>query len=781
MKTWHWQALLWLAIWAASFSTAWAQPGPPHIGFVYPAGGQRGTTFQVTVGGQFVNDAKQARFSGRGVQAVVLGEVKLPPMNEASQLRDKLRALMNAARDDAKEKEVAEILTTLYRTYVLEARRRIPAISESILLQVTLDPDAEPGPRELRLDTPRGMSNRLAFYVGTLPEFCEPEPVLPPEPKEARVATGAGPKRQTLDVTLPAVVNGQIIAREPNLPSWATDRFTPGDADRYRFEARKGQQLVLAASARALIPYLPDAVPGWFQATLTLYDAHGKELAYGDDYRFQPDPVLFYKVPEDGQYVVEIKDAIYRGRPDFVYRITIGELPFITGIFPLGGRAGEQTTIELQGWNLPVDKLTVEAKDVQDKNAGTHPVSVRQGDLISNSLPFAVDTLPECLEREPNNAPPTAQPVALPVIVNGRIDQAGDWDVFRLDGRAGQRIIAEVRARRLDSPLDSVLELTDAAGKRLTFNDDHEDKADALKTHAADSLIDGTLPADGTYYLRLGDAQHEGGPEVAYRLRISPPQPDFALRVVPSRINSRSRQFVPITIFALRHDGFSGEIALGLQDASDAFSMGGGLLPAGQDQVRVTLLVSPVSSAEPIDLGVEGRATIDGQEVVHRAMPADDMMQAFAYKHLVPAEDLQVVVLDATRPAAVGSSVSAPSPPAPRPMFPAPMTLLGELPVRIPAGGSVEVRVTISVRPGPVQVELSDPPEGLAIDSVSRFDGGLAILLRCDAEKAKPGLKGNLIANASQQRTITEKDGRTREYRAVLGTLPAIPFEVVQL
>ena len=33
--------------------------------------------------------------------------------------------------------------------------------------------------------------------------------------------------------------------------------------------------------------------------------------------------------------------AIYRGREDFVYRITIGELPFVTSIFPLGGRAGE--------------------------------------------------------------------------------------------------------------------------------------------------------------------------------------------------------------------------------------------------------------------------------------------------------------------------------------------------------------------------------------------------------------------------------------------------------
>jgi hypothetical protein len=324
--------------------------------------------------------------------------------------------------------------------------------------------------------------------------------------------------------------------------------------------------------------------------------------------------------------------------------------------------------------------------------------------------------------------------------------------------------------------LDSLLELTDAAGKRLALSDDHEDKADALKTHYADSLIDFTPPADGTYYLRLGDAQREGGPEYAYRLRISPPRPDFALRVVPSRINSTIRQFIPFTVFALRKDGFSGEIALSLKDAPEDFSLVGGTLPAGSDQVRVTLLVPPDPPAEHISLGVEGRAVVAGQQVVRTAVPADDMMQAFAYKHLVPAEDLEVVVWYWSKP----PPSKAPAANTPRPPYHSPIKLLGDQPVRIPAGGTVELRVTIPAREGEIQVELSDPPEGITIDSVSRFDKGAAILLRCDAEKAKPGLKGNLIANASQQRTLTDSAGKTREYRAVLGTLPAIPYEVVK-
>jgi len=44
-------------------------------------------------------------------------------------------------------------------------------------------------------------------------------------------------------------------------------------------------------------------------------------------------------------------------------------------------------------------------------------------------------------------------------------------------------------ARRLDSPLDSVLWLTDAAGKELARNDDFEDKGAGLTTHHADCRI----------------------------------------------------------------------------------------------------------------------------------------------------------------------------------------------------------------------------------------------------------------------------------------------------
>lgn len=262
---------------------------------------------------------------------------------------------------------------------------------------------------------------------------------------------------------------------------------------------------------------------------------------------------------------------------------------------------------------------------------------------------FAVDTLPEHLERELNDTNESADQVALPVIVNGRIDPQGDWDVFRIEGQAGDEIVAEVLARRLDSPLDSVLRLTDSIGRQRAFNDDHEDKGSGLNTHHADSYLRATLPANGTYYIHLGDIQRKGGPEYAYRLRISPPNPDFELRIVPSIINVRAGASVPLTVYALRRDGFSNEIALVLKDAPAGFRLNGGRVPANQDQVRLTLTAPPTPLKESLNLCLEGRAMIQGQEVVHPAVPAEDMMQAFAYRHLVSVKDLKVAVIGGAR------------------------------------------------------------------------------------------------------------------------------------
>ena len=736
-------------------ATAQAQPNSPRIGYVYPAGGQVGTTFEVKVGGQFLEGVTNTFVTGGGVEVIVTDFHRPMPQGQFTNLRDKLLALREkrqaARRGDsgtnsfsaADEKEMTELREKVFKNP--PNRNATPAIADVATLRVTVATNAAPGDREIRLATGIGLSNPLKFCVGTLSEFTA-RPARAPNPDEDRMRRQFGlppldpPTTNIARVTLPIVINGQIA---------------PGEVDRYRFSARRGQQLVVVVSARDLIPYLADAVPGWFQATVALYDAKGKELAYDDDFRSQPDPVLHFAIPRDGDYLVEIKDAIYRGREDFVYRIALGELPFVTSVFPLGARGGETVAVELSGWHLPVKKLMPDTK-----SPGITMLSVSRDKQLSNLIPFAVDNLPEATEREPNNTSGSAQKLTAPVIVNGRIDPPGDTDVFQIEGRAGEEIVAEVTARRLNSPLDSVVKFYDAADQQLALNDDCDDKGCGLNTHHADSYLRIKLPADGKFFIHLADVQRQGGPEYSYRLRISAPRPDFELRAAPSSLSLRSGGSVPLRIVALRKDGFTNEIVLALQNAPPGFKLSGSRIPANTNEVKLTLTAPVESEIQTFPLALEGHAQVAGVGVSRTVVPADDLMQAFFYRHLVPAQELRVAVTGRGPPRAA-------------------VRILSAVPVKIPVGGTARVKLEIPAArfAAKLQLEIADPPEGISIKSFATGLDATELILQCSAE-TRLGTKGNLIINAFNARTDPEKDKRQAR-RAPLATLPAIPFEVV--
>src|SRR5581483_1862122 len=182
--------------------------------------------------------------------------------------------------------------------------------------------------------------------------------------------------------------------------------------------------------------------------------------------------------------------------------------------------------------------------------------------------------------------------------------------------------------------------------------DDTDDKGDGLNTQHADSYVRATLPSSGTWYVILADAQHQGGPEYGYRLRLTQPRPDFELRVTPASLNVRGPT-VPLTVYALRKDGFSNDIAITLRDAPPGFTLSGARIPANEDHVRLTLSVISRGSLDPMDIRLQGRATIGGQEIVRPCVPAEDMMQAFAYHHLVPAHEMKLAVAGRWGPAAL--------------------------------------------------------------------------------------------------------------------------------
>jgi len=690
--------ILGLAIVVAAASTASAQ----FIGYVYPAGGQQGETFTIRLGGQGLTDISDLVVTGEGVSVRLVDYYRVWGNQELGTLRQQLNELKkketkvddamaarmaffefpapigpegassvvaslicpvcgtanpldatvcskcNANLEKPKETKPAEpdsaelseqevakknLIDRIQK--VFDEDERTPAVrsqTELVFAEVTMAPDAKPGRREIRVVTKRGITNALAFYVGQVPEVARramKTMQLPILGKEYLAQRKRPPEEVEIRVAVPCTMNGQIAA---------------GEMNRYRFQATKGQRLVISAMARALIPYVPDGVPGWLQAVLRLHDANGKEVAYCDDFFFHPDPVLYYEVPEDGDYVLTINEALFRGRESFVYRITVGEVPFVTSIFPLGGRVGEPVKIEADGWNL--ENTTLSAPP-QDAKPGRYLVAAAaNGNQFSNYVPFALDTLPECLDQEPNDEPSKAQKVTLPMIVNGRADRPGDWDVFEVEGKAGETIVAEVHARRLGSPYDSFVKVTAADGKIIALNDDHYDAGSGLNTDHADSYLMVKLPADGKYFIHLGDTRRQAGKAYAYRLRISQPQPDFELRVIPSKIVIRGKSAANVTVFAIRKDGFNGPIKLGFKDLPQGLESAGATLPANGEAVALTLKSTLEGMEKPVNLTVLGSATVGDREIVNEAVPAEDTMQACLWRQLLPADTLPALVVN---------------------------------------------------------------------------------------------------------------------------------------
>lgn len=617
-------ALAWCSA-GANLEKCRAQTAPagPQPGYVYPAGCRQGATTTVIVGGRQMQGVEQVLFSGAGLSARIIGRDKPLANEERVKLREELSALRKQAAPQPSAERIAELDKLLATVSRNEAT---PALQETLTLEVVATAEAAAGRRDLRLLGKNGLSPSLNFVVGDMAEVSFPSvsaTTLRAPAGSMRAATDSASAE--LRVTLPVVVNGQIL---------------PGESDRIRFAAKKGQRLIISVHARDLIPYLADAVPGWFQAAVTLLDAKGKEVAYADDFRFQPDPVLAVQVPEDGDYTLVIRDALYRGREDFTYRVAMGELPFVSGVFPLGGVRGSEVDFALNGWNLPAPKRRAKLP----AETGYTALELGRCTAATGLIEVAVDDLPEMLEKEPNADASRAQKIALPLVLNGRIEQPGDADWVEFFAKAGQPLVVDVAARRLRSPLDGTLQVLGPGGAVVAANDDADDKADGLTTHHADPHLVFTPKEDGVFRICLTDVQHRGGYDFNYRLRVSYPEPDFALRVVPSSLNLRPGAGAKVTVYALRRDGFAGEIALALRDAPAGFRIGEARIPAGAEKAEITLTATREAAGDAVALTLEGSARIGDNDVRRAAVAADDRMQAFFYRHLVPAQEWRVAV-----------------------------------------------------------------------------------------------------------------------------------------
>jgi hypothetical protein len=401
------------ALWLGA-SAAAAQTAPPTLQKASPTGAQRGKEVTLTIVGTSIADATRVLFSQPGFTSRITSAKEVP--------LEKMAVPKGVVRTDAPIEDGA-------RRYELTAI-------------VTIDATIPHGVYGFRVHTPLGVSNQLRFAVSAYPEIDDREPNGVENPQDAR---------------LPAALVGTLAK--------------PGDVDAYRFTARAGEELVFEVVARAIGARLDSVV--------RVLDESGATIAENNDNDLSRDAVLTWRCTRAGRYTLTIEDVEHGGGAEgFAYRVHAGALPFITTIFPLGVPAGPTTDMATNGVNLGRSSIRVAGVAVP-ASARTAPVVVTapSGPALNRKV-VAIGRYPESLESEPNDDLGRAEALSIPSTVNGRIwlgpDRtreptasvaAGDHDYFRFTATKGQKLVFEVMAQQLGSPLDSIIDVLDATGR----------------------------------------------------------------------------------------------------------------------------------------------------------------------------------------------------------------------------------------------------------------------------------------------------------------------------
>jgi hypothetical protein len=157
---------------------------------------------------------------------------------------------------------------------------------------------------------------------------------------------------------------------------------------------------------------------------------------------------------------------------------------------------------------------------------------------------------------------------------------------------------------------------------------------------------------------------------------------------------------------------------------------------------------------------------------------ADDLVQAFLWKHLVPASEL--VVGGRGRRTGLRRGLA---------FEPAGV-------VRLAKGGTARVSLRVPEHPvlDRVHLELSEPPDGVTLESVERAPGSLTLVLKASEGCPAPGYADNLIVavyvdqmvepgkkkakGGSKPAGTAEEPAGKQKRRVHVGCLPALPIEM---
>lgn len=463
--------------------------------------------------------------------------------------------------------------------------------STEVRAELDIAPEAPLGPCSLRVVGKYGITDPVPFVIGRLPETLELD-----HNDSAGVAQALTP---------PIVVNGRFNPQE--------------DLDFFRVSARAGERLLLAVES-----YVLDATHAVGEGrgrrtvdpTLRVYDAGGSLVAENEDFH-TPDPLLVFEPPKTGDYVIELRDLGYQGSAAASYRLTVGDVPWATSLYPAGGRRGQAVEVELHGANLPgpvSSRLDLTAQ-------GPGELSVAPLPELANTRPFLVGELPEQCEVEPNDRTEEANPAIVGSVFNGRLQRPGDVDSFCLSLSRGEKLKVEVLADRvLRSPVDLTLSARDAQGVEIARNDD------AGLAHGLDSrdpILQFTAPEAGVYTFVIREVAGRGGPDCVYRATVTRLDKGFHLTTWWDNVLIKGPGGTGAFLALVRREGgFTGPVRVRVKGLPPGYRADEAIITAPLDSALVT--ITAPEDAQPgtvLPFWLEGEVEIEGRQVVQRAQP----------------------------------------------------------------------------------------------------------------------------------------------------------------
>jgi len=596
----------------------------------------------------------------------------------------------------------------LFYSRGLEVTGVSDAVAGKFKAKIKIAPDAALGEHTVRVWTATGVGDARTFYV-------TPYPLV----KDADRGTKDAPKKDELQpIALGTTVWGTLQGEE-------TDRFV--------IEAKKGQRIAAeVVGVRLQTREILDAM-------LTLKKEDGTVLAENDDSSLLiQDPVLTCVAPEDGRYVLALRDSTNSAPISGHYLLHVGAFPRPLTVYPAGGQVGEQLPVTYLGDAAGPISATLKLPAQPDPRFAVFPE--QNGSSAPSPNWLRVSPFPNVLEAEPNNtaaeATPTDRP--LPLAFNGIVSGKGDVDFFKFTAKKGDEFDINVFARRLRSPLDSVLEIYDEKGARLLQNDD---------SGGPDSYLRWKVPADGSFTLAIKDQLKRGGPTFIYRVELAPVKSEVAVWLPEMQQNTQERQTIVVprgnryaTLVKLKREGAAGELALGADALPPGVVMQAGPIPSGADTATVVFEAAGDAAVVARTFALTAKPA-DGKPVESRVAHAIDIVgygnnQSF---YRITADRLAVAVAEEAPfkirlvepkvPIAQGGALNLKIVAERQPEFKSRINLaLLFVPTGIGTAGSAEIKAGESEGVVALSAQADAPAKKWKIVVVGSVDGGKGVV-----------------------------------------------------